>query len=162
MNSKKIATFGLLTTLCLILSYVEMLIPLNFAIPGVKLGLSNIVVMMALYLLDVKSAFFINVTRILLNGLLFSNPVTIMYSFAGGMLSLLAMVLVKKINSLSIISVSITGGIFHNVGQILMAYVYLGSVKVAYYLPFLLVFAIITGILTGIIGMIVVERIKIK
>lgn len=162
MKSKKIATFGLLTTLCLILSYVEILIPLNFAIPGVKLGLSNIVVMMALYLMDLKSAFFINIVRIFLNGILFSNPITMAYSFAGGMLSLLAMVIVKKINSLSIISVSITGGIFHNVGQILMACFYLGSSKVLYYLPVLFIFAVITGVLTGIIATIVVERIKNK
>lgn len=162
MKSKKIATFGLLTTLCLILSYVEVLIPLNFAIPGVKLGLSNIVVMMALYLMDFKSALFINIMRILLNGMLFSNPITMAYSFAGGMLSLFVMTLVKQCKNLSIISVSISGGIFHNVGQILMACYYLGSSKVLYYLPFLFIFAIITGVLTGIVATIVVERIKNK
>ncbi|MFI3226644.1 MAG: Gx transporter family protein [Clostridia bacterium] len=158
MKSKQIATYSLMIALCLILTYVEVLIPFNFAIPGVKLGLSNIVVLYALYNMDIKSAFCINLLRILLAGFLFANPITITYSLCGGFLSLFAMILIKKVQCLSLISISITGALFHNIGQIIAAYFYLGSDKIIYYLPFLLVSGLITGLLTGIIGAIVVER----
>lgn len=160
MKSKKITKISLLITLCLMLAYVEVLIPFNFAIPGMKLGLTNIVVLYALYLLDFKSAFIINVIRILLQGLLFSSPLTMAYSLSGGVFSFISMVLVKKINKLSIVSVSVTGGIFHNIGQLVMASIILGSTNVLYYLPFLMIFGIISGILVGFIGGITVERIK--
>lgn len=160
MNTKKITKIGLLITLCLILSYVELLIPFNFVIPGIKLGLTNIVIIYALYLTDFKTAFFINIMRVLIFGLLFTNPITMLYSLFGGLLSLITMYLVKKIKCFSIISVSVTGGIFHNIGQISMAVIVLGSSKVIYYLPYLLVFGIISGILIGIIGAITTERLK--
>lgn len=158
MKSKKIAKYGLMIALCLILTYVEVLIPFNFAIPGVKLGLSNIVVLYALYNFDIKSAFCINILRILLAGFLFSNPITIAYSISGGFLSLIAMILIKSVKCLSVISISITGAIFHNIGQIIAAYFLLGSDKIIYYLPFLLISGLVTGLLTGIVGAIVVER----
>lgn len=158
MKSKIIARNSLMVSLCLILTYVEVLIPLNFAIPGAKIGLSSIVVVFALYNSGIKSAFGINIVRILLAGFLFANPIMITYSIAGGLLSFIMMVLIKKLKIFSLISVSITGGIFHNIGQIIAAYFYLGSDKVIYYLPFLLIFGLIAGLLTGIIGSIVVER----
>ncbi|MFI3115668.1 MAG: Gx transporter family protein [Clostridia bacterium] len=157
-NSRKVATYSLLISLCLILSYVEAIIPFNFAIPGIKLGLSNIVVLFTLYKLGVKSAFCINLLRILLAGFLFSHPVTIIYSLCGGFLSFLGMVITKSTKILSPISVSVTGGVFHNIGQIIAASVMLSSDKVVYYLPVLLFFGLITGLLTGYVGAIVVER----
>lgn len=161
MKSRKVATFSLMITLCLILTYIEAIIPFNFAIPGIKLGLSNIVVLFTLYKIGFKEAIIINILRILLAGFLFSNVMTIMYSLSGGILSFVTMVLVKQIKSLSIISVSVTGGIFHNIGQIFMAYIYLGSDKVILYLPVLLIFGTITGVITGIVSAMVVERVKI-
>ena len=159
-KSKTIATQGILITLCLILSYVETLIPFNFAIPGVKLGLSNIVVLFALYKLGTNHAFFINLIRILIISMLFSNPLTMIYSLAGGLLSFVAMVLTKKVKFLSPISVSVMGGIFHNVGQIAMASVVLFSNKIILYLPVLMISGIVTGIITGFIGALILERIK--
>ena len=162
MKSRRIATAGIMITLCLILTYIEVLIPFNFGIPGIKLGLANVVVMYALYNMGIKWAFSINLLRILLTGFLFTNPITIIYSISGGILSFLSMIAIKKVRCLSIISVSVTGGIFHNIGQIFMAYIYLGSEQVILYLPLLLIFGTITGLLTGYIGAIVIERTKIK
>ena len=162
MSTKRIASTGIMIALCLILTYVEILIPFNVGIAGVKIGLSNIVVLYALYNYGIGWAFCINILRIAITGFLFTNPITITYSLSGGLLSLVTMILIKKIKCLSVISVSVTGGIFHNIGQIFMAYIYLGSEKVWLYLPVLLVSGVITGILTGYLGFIVIERTKVK
>lgn len=159
-NSKQLATLSILITLCLIFSYIEFLIPFNFALPGVKLGLSNIVVLFALYKLGTKSAFFINIMRIFITAMLFTNPITMLYSISGGLLSFLAMFIVKKIKILSIISVSISGSIFHNIGQILMASIVLSSQKIILYLPILMVFGIITGGIIGLTTAITLERLR--
>lgn len=160
MKNNKLTKIAILVTLCLILSYVEVLIPFNFVIPGVKLGLSNIVIVYALYAFDLKTAFSINIIRIVLSALLFTNPITMLYSISGGVLSFIAMVLIKQVKCLSLISVSVTGGIFHNVGQILMAMVVLSSAKIIYYLPVLMFCGILTGILTGYIGAVVTRRLS--
>lgn len=158
MSSEKVAKNSIMITLCLVLSYIEVLIPFNFAIPGVKLGLSNIVVLYALYNMDIKTAFFVNLIRILVTGLLFSNPITMIYSATGGIFSFFGMILIKKVKILSVISVSVTGAVFHNIGQIVSAYFLLGSAKIIYYLPVLLILALLTGFFTGYISAIVIER----
>ncbi len=156
----KIALRAILVALCFILTYVELLIPINLVVPGAKLGFSNIVVLFALYNLDTKSAFVINVVRITLSAVLFSTPITWAYSVTGGILSFFAMYFVKKIKPLSEVSVSATGGIFHNVGQILVATFIFSTIQIVYYLPFLMIIGMLTGILNGYIAAIVNERLK--
>lgn len=160
MSSKTVAKHSVLISLCIVLSYIEVLIPFNVGVLGVKLGLSNIVVLYALYTINLKSAFLINILRTIINGFLFSSVTTMLYSFSGGILSLCAMSVVKKSKKLSLVSVSVTGGIFHNIGQIIMAYFYLKTDKVFFYLPYLTFFGTLTGILTGYLSFVVIERVK--
>ncbi len=160
MIKSKLATASILVALCFMLSYIEALIPFNLIIPGAKIGLSNIVVLYALYNLDTKYAFYINIIRICLSAMLFSTPITWIYSFAGGMLSFLSMILIKRVKFLSIISVSATGGIMHNLGQILVASLLFSNAKIVYYFPFLFVLGLVSGILNGYIGAILNERFK--
>lgn len=118
---RKTAFMGVFLALAMICSYIEMLIPFDFGIPGVKLGLTNIVVVLMLYSIGTKEAFCVSVIRIFLVGILFGNLIGILYSLGGGILSFLVMALLKKGNHLGCISVSVAGGIAHNIGQILIA-----------------------------------------
>ncbi len=153
----KMAFYGMLIALAFIFSYIEVLIPFNFGIPGIKLGLANIVVLTALYTFGAKDAFIISCIRILLVGLTFGNLFSMLYSIAGGLLSWAIMCLLKRIKGFSIIGVSIAGGISHNVGQIVVAAIVLKTIALAYYLPFLLIAGIITGLLIGILGHIIIK-----
>ncbi|MEF9917054.1 MAG: Gx transporter family protein [Lachnospiraceae bacterium] len=153
----KVAYFGVFVALALIFSYVETLIPIHFAIPGIKLGLANLIIVIALYKSDAKSALLLSIVRVVLAGFLFGNMFTIIYSLAGCTLSLAVMVLLKKQKGFSIIGVSIAGGVFHNVGQLLVAMLVVESFSVAYYFPVLLIAGILTG---GIIGVLTNELLK--
>lgn len=141
--------FGVFTALALLFSYIESLIPFHIGIPGVKLGLANLIIVLALYKTDYKQAYLLSVTRVILAGFLFGNMFSILYSLAGGILSLSMMIFAKRKEGLSVIGVSVVGGVFHNVGQILMAMLVTESWKLLYYLPVLLVFGIITGVVIG-------------
>ena len=158
MSTRRITTYGILISLALILSYVEAQIPAFVAIPGMKLGLTNIVVLTALYSLDNKSAMFINIIRIIIVAILFGNAMSFAFSIAGGMLSTVVMMLLKKTNRFRIIGVSAMGGISHNVGQILTAMVLLGTKAIAWYLPVLWVSGIFSGVIIGVIGGLVCDR----
>lgn len=161
---KNIAFYGMMIALALVFSYLESFIPVNalIPIPGVKLGFANIVVVFALYSLKPWDALIIGILRVLLSGLLFGNPMTIAYSLAGCVLSWLIMVITKKTN-LSIIGVSMLGGIFHNIGQLIVAVVLTSTVRIAYYLPVLLISGMVTGLLMGVAAKLVVDRVsKIK
>lgn len=160
VTQKKTALLGMLLALALILSYVESLIPFYFGVPGIKLGLTNIVVLMALYLLGGKEAFCISVMRILLAGFLYGNLFSIAYSLAGGTLSFLIMLLLKKYLKLNLISVSIAGGIFHNLGQLVMAAILVENYYVFYYMTVLFIAGTITGLLIGIVSREVIIRLK--
>lgn len=152
MNSRKIALCGLLTALAILMGYVEMLIPLPVALPGVKLGLANVIIVIALYYMGTKTAFFLSLVRVVLSGLLFAGFAGLLYSLAGAMLSFLVMALLKKTGKMSIVGISIAGGIFHNVGQIIVAALVVENVKMAYYLPFLLVSGVLTGFFIGLVA----------
>lgn len=152
MGHKKVAYYGLLCALALIMSYLEMLIPLHIAVPGIKLGLANVVVLITLYSMGPKDAFYISFVRILLTGLLFAGFAGFLYSVAGASLSFLAMLLFKKWERLSIVGVSVVGGVFHNVGQITVAALVVDNAKLYYYLPPLIFAGVGTGILTGILA----------
>ena len=111
ISAKTVALLAMMIALALVFSYVETLIPINFGIPGVKLGLANLVIVAALYLIGGKEAFLVSVVRIFLSGFMFGNLASIMYSLAGGLLSLAVMLILKKTDKLSILAVSVLGGI---------------------------------------------------
>ena len=157
MTSKKTAIYGLLIALAFIFSYVEFLIPNPF-MPGMKLGLANIVVLTALYSLGSKEALILSVVRIVLVGFTFSNMFTMIYSLAGGILSCLIMILCKKSKLFSIIGTSIMGGVFHNIGQIIIAIIVVENIRIAYYLPMLLISGAVTGLVIGILGSEITKR----
>ena len=147
-----IASRGLLIALALVLAWVESQIPVFFAVPGMKLGLTNLVVLIALYRLGAPDALILNVIRILLVGLSFGNVFSMIYSLAGGVLSFLVMFLLKRTGRFHIITVSVAGGVFHNIGQVLVAMAVLGSGYVAYYLPVLWISGIAAGAVIGLIS----------
>ncbi|QHQ60036.1 heptaprenyl diphosphate synthase [Anaerocolumna sedimenticola] len=151
-KAKKVAFYGMFVALAFVFSYIEVLIPFSVGIPGVKLGLANIVVLTALYAMGVKEAFVISCIRIVLVGFTFGNMFSILYSLSGGILSWLIMCICKKTKVFSMIGVSITGGISHNIGQIVVAAIVLQTQSIVYYLPVLLISGIITGLLIGLLG----------
>ena len=145
--SRKIALCAMLMALAMIFSYVEVLIPINLGVPGIKLGIANLVVVVGLFFLPAGEVLMISVARILLRGYLFGNVMSILYSLAGGLLSFLVMLLLKHIKGFSITGVSIAGGVTHNVAQICVAALVVQNRKLFYYLPALLVAGVITGML---------------
>ncbi len=147
---KKTAYLGLFLALALICSYVESLIPFSFGIPGVRLGLANIVVILMLYQMGIRAALTISVLRILLAGLLFGNLFSILYSLAGGLLSFGCMVMLKQTGRFRILSISAAGGITHNLGQILVAVLIVENRNLFYYAPVLVLSGVATGIVIGI------------
>ena len=154
----KAAYFGLFTALALIFSYVELLIPIQFGVPGMKLGLANLVIVIFLYKRNAKEAMLLSVVRILLAGLMFSNLFSILYSLAGGILSLIVMAVLKKLETFSVIGVSIAGGIAHNMGQLVIAMVVVETYRIGYYFPILLITGMVTGMLIGVISNEVLKR----
>jgi heptaprenyl diphosphate synthase len=159
-NTKKIATYGLLVALAFILSYIESLFPLPIAIPGIKLGLANLVVITALYSMGVKEALSLSIIRIILVGFTFGSPSTMIFSLVGGLFSWLMMTLFKKSKLFSFVGVSIIGGISHNVGQIVTSIFVVDNINIIYYLPFLLIAGILTGTVIGILGAMIVKRLR--
>lgn len=149
MRSSKVAQYGLFAALAILMGYVEMLIPLPLLVPGMKLGLANVIIVIVLYHMDAKSAFFISLVRVLMSGLLFQGFAGLLYSLAGALLSLAIMTLLKKTGKVSITGVSVMGGVFHNIGQIIVAAAVVENIKMAYYLPFLLVTGVVTGFVIG-------------
>ncbi len=161
--TQKVSLYGIMIALALILSYIEAQVPAFFAIPGMKLGLTNVVVVVALYVIDAKSAMFINVVRIILVSLLFGTAMSFAFSITGGMLSTIVMILLKRTKRFKIIGISAAGGITHNIGQILAAMVLMNTKAIAWYLPVLWISGIFSGVVIGIIGGLVCSRLdKIK
>ncbi len=158
MGTKKTAQVGMLVAAAFVLGDVESLLPISFGIPGIKLGLSNIVVLLCLYEGTAKEAFGIALVRIVLTGLTFGNFSTMAYSLAGGIFSFLVMFLLKKSNVFSVYGVSIAGGVSHNIGQIAVAVLVLQTGLLMYYLPFLLVAGCVAGACIGFVGGIIVKR----
>ena len=149
--TKKLTISALLVALAMILSYVEVLIPFNFGIPGIKLGLANLVVVVALYLLNARQALMISVVRILLVSFTFGNMAALLYSITGGLLSFAVMVLCRRIKGLSTMSVSVAGGISHNIGQ---------NLNLLFYLPVLMIAGIITGLLIGLVAGLIIPSVR--
>ena len=160
MKAKKIANLGLLTALAMILSFVESQIPALVAIPGIKVGLPNVAIVFLLYRMGTKEAIGVSFVRVFLVSLLFGNLQVLTFSLAGAALSMLGMILLKKTGWFSVITVSIVGGILHNVGQILAACLWTQTAEVALYLPVLLISGTLTGALIGIASGILVKRLE--
>ena len=162
-SAKKIALLGLCTAVAMVLAYAELLLPPLFtAIPGIKLGLPNIAIIFILYRFGLKEAAAVSFVRIVAVSLLFGNPMTLLYSLAGGTLSLLIMALLRRLDFLSTVGVSVAGGVFHNVGQILMAMLLLGTAELGYYLIVLAVTGTISGIFVGLCGGFAVRRVRFR
>lgn len=157
---KKVAYFGVLTALALIFSYIETLIPIHFGIPGVKLGFANLIIVIALYKMGIKEAYTLSIVRVILAGFIFGNLFSILYSLAGGLLSLTMMAVLKKTEKYSVFGVSMAGGVFHNIGQLIMAAIVLESFSIAYYFPILLVSGVVTGLLIGLVSNEMLKRLK--
>lgn len=157
---QRIALCGLLTALMLVLGYVESMLPAVPGIPGIKLGLSNGVLIFAIYLLDIPTAFALMALKIVLSGLMFSGVSAMMYAAAGGLLSMITMSLLSRVNGLHMVTVSMAGGAMHNAGQVLMAMLVLQTPKLVYYLAILLVVGLITGLLIGLAANIAIRHLK--
>ena len=151
---------GLLVALAMILSYVESLIPAFVAVPGVKVGLANIVVIFALYTLGPVEALTVSILRVILSSFLFGSVLSLLYSLSGALLSLGGMIVMKKLKIFSTLVVSVTGGVLHNVGQILVACLVLETDVLLYYLPVLILSGVVTGAVIGIIGYLVIKRLE--
>lgn len=139
-------------------SYLESLIPFHFGIPGIKLGLANLVVVTALYTVGEKQAFAVSVIRIILSGLTFGGVFSLVYSLAGGILSFLAMLIAKRCRALSVTGVSVIGGSIHNIGQLIAAAIVMETPSIAYYLPVLLLSGAVTGAVIGVVGNLIINR----
>lgn len=157
-KGKRTAFYGLFLALALVAGYVEQLLPVSLGIPGVKLGLANVVTMVLLYTVGVRAAVGITAARILLAGMLFGTGFSIVYSAAGAVCSMLVMLLLKRTGRFSSVSVSVAGGVFHNVGQILVAALVLETGALVYYLPILILSGLAAGIVIGIISSILTRR----
>ncbi len=165
MEIRKITRLSILLSLSIVLSIVESLIPIfNGIIPGLKIGLANIAIMVALYAYGMKEAIFVSIARIFIVGMLRTGlfNITFFFSISGAILSLIMMFIFKKINLFSIIGVSIIGSIFHTIGQIIVAIIFVKNANILYYLPFLILFAIPTGLLIGYISRKLVSNFILK
>ena len=160
ITAKTIATAAVLASLALIFSYVEFLIPISLGIPGIKPGLANIVVVVALYKLGTRTALMVNVTRILLAAALFGSVFSGLYSLAGGLISFLAMTALRRTNLFSTAGVSMAGGVFHNMGQLTIAALLVESAQIFYYFPLLLLSGMATGVFNGIIATLILRALN--
>ena len=152
---------GVSTAASMVLSYVETLIPVPFAVPGIKLGLANLVALFLLVKLDWKAASIVTAIRVLLSALLFGSIASLAYSAAGAILSLLVMCILKRTCAFSPVGISIAGAVSHNTGQVLMAVVLLSTKEIVYWLPPLIVSGAVTGLAIGSVGAILVKKLDI-
>lgn len=162
MKSSKIAQMGLMIALAFVLSYLESLLPIQIGIPGAKLGLANIVVLIAIVQFGEKEALFLTVARTVLSGITFGSLYSMAYSLSGGILSTILMSFMHKVKKFSIIGISVAGGVTHNMGQLVIAMLVLKSLDLKYYSGFLILCGILTGVLTGLVCKSVLRNIRTK
>ena len=155
---KKITYLGLYTAVAILLGYIESLLPVITAVPGMKIGLANLAIVLVLYQFGPLAAFMVQIVRILAVGFLFGNLFGIAFSLAGGMSSLIVMTLIKHQTVFGITGVSVAGGVTHNIGQILMASALVKNNQIMYYLPALIVTGVTTGLLIGLLCMEIRKR----
>lgn len=160
MKVKSIARYALLIALALVLSWVESLLPLSFSVPGIKMGLPNIVVVFALYQADLRSAAVISLMRVLLVSLLFGNFFSLAYAAAGAALSLCVMGLLRATGKFGCTGVSVAGAVAHNLGQILVAVILLETKQLVWYFPALCVSGAVAGVCIGLLSGLIIKRVK--
>ncbi len=158
MKTKKVAFLGMCIALSMILSFVESQIPPLMAVPGVKMGLPNIVMVFMLYKIGAKDTAIVSILRVILVGILFGTPLSMIYSLVGATLSLIGMILLKKTNLFAPVTVSVAGGILHNIGQIATACLVMETAQIAYYLPVLFISGTIAGVLIGLCAAMILKR----
>ncbi len=158
-QSRKIALSGLLVAMMLVLGFIESLIPVG-GIPGIKLGLSNGVLIFAIYMLGIPTAFLLMVLKVVLSGLMFGGVSAMMYAFAGGLVSMICMALLSRMKGIHPITVSMVGGVMHNVGQVGLAMIMLNTPKLMYYMAILMIVGLLCGALTGICATSVMKHMK--
>ena len=161
-HTRKLTVLAMTLSFALILSFVESRIPALVAIPGIKAGLANIAVIFALYKLGTREAVVVSILRVMIVSMLFGSVASLIYSVAGAVLSLSVMILLKKLTPLSEVTISVFGGVMHNVGQIVAASFMLSTNVVVYYLPFLLISGTLAGIAIGVASALLITRIPIK
>ena len=159
-KTQRVAICALFTSLAIVFGYIEYLIPFNFGIPGIKLGLANLVTVTVLYTLGKTGAVTVSLLRVLCVALLFGNIYSFAYSFVGATLSILIMMAVKKLPFFSTVGVSVCGGVLHNIGQLLVAVFVIDSFNVLFYLPVLLVSGALTGAIIGICALPVIKKLN--
>ena len=157
-QAQRVALCGMLLALMLVLGFVESQIPVAAGIPGIKLGLSNGVLIFAVYMLGVPTSFLLMTLKVLLSGFLFGSPSAMMYAFAGGVLSLTVMCVLSRMKGLSPIVVSMVGGLSHNVGQVTLAMIILHTPKLMYYMAILMMVGLVTGCATGVAANGIIRR----
>lgn len=161
-DAKRVALCGLLTALMLVLGLVERQFPLTTAIPGIKLGLANSVLLYAIYMLGVKETLILMLLKALMSWVIYTNLNAMLYSLAGGVLSVASMLLLYRVKGISAIGVSVVGAVFFNVGQIMMAVLMLRTPGLLFtYLPVLMVSGVITGVLTGVVAQMVMQHLRV-
>ncbi len=159
-KTMRVAFLGVMTAVAMILSYVEAILPpIVSAVPGVKIGLPNILIIFVLYRFSVKEAAAISLVRVFLSALLFGNAMTLAYSTAGAVFSIIIMSLLKKTDKFTAVGVSISGGVAHNLGQIFVAVLLLNSTLIAYYMLILTFTGVISGIIVGVAGGILAKKV---
>lgn len=157
-STRKIAYMGMFIAVAMVFSYVESLIPVNIAVPGVKLGLANLVTIVVMFKMDVRSAWMISLIRVVLSALLFGNLSIMVYSLVGAVLSLLVMTLCMKLKIFGLLGTSILGAVSHNAGQIIMAAILMKSGNIMLYIPVLCISGTIAGICIGLAGAVLVRN----
>ena len=160
-TTERMARYALLTALALALSWLESMAPLSLAVPGIKLGLPNLVVVFVLYRMGLRDACAISLVRVLLVSFTFGNAYSFAYSLAGAVLSLAVMALLKRTGKFSVLGVSVAGGVCHNLAQLAVAAAVLGTARLAWYLPVLMVSGTAAGVCIGAAGALVTERVRL-
>lgn len=159
-KNHKITLCGVMIALAMILSYLESLVPIYMAVPGVKLGLANLVTIIALQRLDLKSTIVISVGRIVLSNILFGNLAVLLYSLAGAACSILIMTLLKKCRVFGLVGISVAGAVFHNLGQIVVAVCVMENVRIFYYMFILLISGTVAGVAIGLLASFLLRNIR--
>lgn len=162
MKVKKMIFMAILTAESLLLFIIESAIPMPFTVPGAKIGLSNIITVISLYMFGFKDSLIIVCLKVILSSFFSGSLSTFLFSLSGGLLSLFAMYVAKKLGGkdISILGVSITGSVFHNLAQIIVAYFIINSIGIFSYMPFLLIAALATGIFTGLVSLYLLNHLK--
>ncbi len=160
MNNKKIAKIAIFSTLAIVFGYIESLFPLPIPVYGAKVGISNIVILTSLYILTTPISFGIMLIKTFSSSLLFSGFSAFLYSVSGGFLSVITMSILKKTKKFSVVGISIAGGVTHNIGQLIVAAIFLKNINIFYYLPILIIIGIIAGAVIGIISDIITKRLQ--